>query len=193
MSSIFVGVGKTDIKETKKHHLKKITKHPDYDKNKNYFDIAILELEHPLDLDGEKVAPVCLPEQNDNLAQNGADAMIMGWGKEENTGGNTIKDMKEGHVKIVDTKHCAADYEKASEGVTKGIPDGLNHNFTCAEGTHANTCKGDSGGPLLVSQTGKWIQVGIVSFGEGCAKRNFPTVFTLVSAFRHFIKQQTGS
>ncbi|KZR99274.1 Transmembrane Protease serine 9, partial [Daphnia magna] len=53
---------------------------------------------------------------------------------------------------------------------------------------------GDSGGPLIIQATpnSRWIQVGIVSFGIGCARAEYPGVFTRVSAFRFWIRLASG-
>ena len=56
------------------------------------------------------------------------------------------------------------------------------------EPTHV---KGDSGGPLL--HAGTLAQVGIVSWGEGCALENKYGVYTKVSAMREFIHMSLAS
>ena len=47
--------------------------------------------------------------------------------------------------------------------------------------------QGDSGGPLFICLPGTCTQIGIVSWGIGCAKRNQPGVMTRVAYFRDWI------
>ena len=46
-----------------------------------------------------------------------------------------------------------------------------------------DTCQGDSGGPLWVEEKGKAVLVGLVSRGRGCAKQNYPGIYTRYIVF----------
>ncbi|XP_039509990.1 transmembrane protease serine 9-like [Pimephales promelas] len=52
-----------------------------------------------------------------------------------------------------------------------------------------DSCQGDSGGPMVSKQGSLWIQSGVVSFGEGCAKPNFPGVYARVSKYQNWINE----
>ncbi|MEV6350729.1 serine protease [Actinoplanes sp. NPDC051851] len=57
-----------------------------------------------------------------------------------------------------------------------------------------DTCQGDSGGPMFrADASGEWIQVGIVSWGDGCARANKPGVYTQVSYFASAIATAAAS
>ncbi len=60
------------------------------------------------------------------------------------------------------------------------------------EGGH-DSCQGDSGGPIFFDEGGgEWRQVGIVSWGEGCAQPDKFGVYTNVAQFTEWINNTIG-
>merc|ERR1719412_1822111 len=62
----------------------------------------------------------------------------------------------------------------------------------CALGDGTDSCQGDSGGPLIANGTSslygdEWIQVGVTSFGIGCAW-GIPGVYTDVANYWEWIE-----
>jgi secreted trypsin-like serine protease len=53
--------------------------------------------------------------------------------------------------------------------------------MVCAGAPNIDSCYGDSGGPLFATENGSRIEVGIVSWGTGCAKKRYPGVYSEVN------------
>ncbi|XP_033621420.1 serine protease 52 isoform X2 [Fukomys damarensis] len=75
-------------------------------------------------------------------------------------------------------------------------------NMICAGSSEdgKDACQGDSGGPLVCRKKKKkkkkkkkntWYQLGIVSWGKGCAKKDLPGVYTKVSNYLPWINGET--
>jgi len=58
----------------------------------------------------------------------------------------------------------------------------------------SDTCQGDSAGSVDYQSpsTGLWYNIGVTSFGAGCATQNYPGVYARVSNFLSWIEATTG-
>ncbi len=56
--------------------------------------------------------------------------------------------------------------------------------------TASGVCFGDSGGPLMMFNGGKWTQVGLVSFGQGSCNTQMSAVYTKVVYYLPWIQSK---
>jgi secreted trypsin-like serine protease len=107
---------------------------------------------------------------------------VMGWGQIREDSMRQQRRLHFATVPTVPDSTCAAEYRKAG---VKLVPD----ESICAGRAGVDTCQGDSGGPMIGrDDSGEWVQIGIVSWGLGCARTGYPGVYTQISAFRDAIE-----
>ncbi|XP_030641168.1 suppressor of tumorigenicity 14 protein homolog [Chanos chanos] len=159
--------------------VKKIIAHPNYNQMTFDYDIALLELSEPLQFNN-LASPVCLPASS-HVFPAGMPCWVTGWGTLRE-GGRLAQVLQKAQVKIINDTVCNV--------VTEGqVTSRMLCSGFLAGGVDA--CQGDSGGPLVCqSEANKWFQAGIVSWGEGCARRNKPGVYTRVTKMREWIDNQ---
>ncbi|CAK7293916.1 Serine protease 44 [Vulpes lagopus] len=147
-------------------------------------DIALVLLEFPVNF-STHIHPVCLPEKA-FLVQAGTECWVTGWGKlsEKDSSQETTEELQEAELNIIRYERCneilQTQLETSSDVVKKGMLCGYN-----AQGKDA--CQGDSGGPLACEFNETWVQVGIVSWGIGCGRKNYPGIYTEVSLYRDWV------
>jgi secreted trypsin-like serine protease len=110
---------------------------------------------------------------------------IAGWGA-ATEGGGQQRYLLKATVPFVSDATCNANYGGdliPAEEICAGYASG-----------GVDTCQGDSGGPMFRRDASNaWIQVGIVSWGNGCARPNYPGVYTQVSYFSSAIASAAAS
>ncbi|GJQ73791.1 hypothetical protein Trydic_g18731 [Trypoxylus dichotomus] len=163
--------------------VKKTYLHPKYLAFQNYHDVALIELDNPANI-RSGVKPACL-HTSKQLSNNSF--IGTGWGAIELYG--DIHDVLQ-KVKLTYVAYatCAGYYKSQNK-----LPNGLIDDWQiCADGggARADTCHGDSGGPLQFHRVGDknnlFTIVGITSFGIKCAL--IPAVYTRVSYYVPWIE-----
>ncbi|MFI1967654.1 trypsin [Streptomyces cinnamoneus] len=141
-------------------------------------DWALIKLAKPVDLPTLKIA--------DTPAYNQGDFTIAGWGA-ASEGGGQQRYLLKATVPFVDDATCQGAYGGSltpAEEICAGYLDTGG----------VDTCQGDSGGPMFrKDDSGAWTEVGIVSWGQGCARPGYPGVYTEVSTFASDIKSAAAS
>jgi secreted trypsin-like serine protease len=99
-------------------------------------------------------------------------------------------DLMAAELRVSPVDACAAAY-KALPADTGFRDLAIGKSNICASSPRVrDACQGDSGGPLLMRDAASLVQVGIVSFGYGCAVPGFAGVYTKVTAFSDWISGQ---
>lgn len=144
--------------------------HPRYLAGDSAYDVAFLVLDAPV----EGIVPVKLPTKGtDALLRPGQNATVIGWGNTDTVLSNFPDRLRQVQVPMLGTAECELSYEDFRPGVN-----------ICAGVVGKDSCQGDSGGPLFRQPPARETayQIGVVSYGDGCADQGAPGVYVSLSS-----------
>ncbi|XP_004412310.1 PREDICTED: coagulation factor X [Odobenus rosmarus divergens] len=160
------------------HEVEMIIKHNRFVRETYDFDIAVIKLKTPITF-RVNVAPACLPQKDwaESTLMTQKTGIVSGFGKTHEKGrpSSTLKMME---VPYVDRNTC-----KLSSSFS------ITQNMFCAgyDSKPQDACQGDSGGPHVTRFKDTYFVTGIVSWGEGCARKGKYGIYTKVTNFLKWI------
>ncbi|XP_073757845.1 serine protease 44-like [Callorhinus ursinus] len=156
--------------------------HHFYDSRTLRHDIALILLAFSVNY-SSYVQPVCLPERSLRV-ESGTKCWVTGWG--QLAAGETAPVS----VRLQETEQLILRHKKCNKMLRTWLRTFRNRvkkGMVCGYREGKSLCKGDSGGPLVRELNETWVQVGIVSWGIGCGRRNYPGVYTEVSFYKDWV------
>ncbi|XP_074833085.1 suppressor of tumorigenicity 14 protein [Carettochelys insculpta] len=170
----------TKNEKVQERSIKNIITHPGFNEYSYDYDIAVVELQKPVAFTST-VRPICLPASTHEFPVGKA-VWVTGWGA-TSEGGSAATILQKAEIRVINQTQC-----------NTLLPNQITPQMLCGGvltgGTDA--CQGDSGGPLVSVEKYRLFLAGVVSWGEGCAQRNKPGVYTRVTSLRNWIKEMSG-
>lgn len=165
--------------------------YPQYDSRTTDGDWMLVLLDRPT----SQSVPFVKLNDDGNLPSIGQEVTVMGWG--DMTSDDYTQEASN-VLMSVDVNAMSNAECDASEGEINGWTDSYNgqitDNMLCAADNGQDSCQGDSGGPLVIQgRNGDGsddIQIGVVSWGVGCASAHFPGVYARVSQVYDWIASE---
>ncbi|XP_075163727.1 seminase-like [Haematobia irritans] len=109
--------------------------------------------------------------------RKGMRVRVSGWGLTSENGRSASRHLRSVVVPLTKRGKCQRLYKDVTR-ITKTM-------FCASKPGIKDSCSGDSGGPAVY----KGKQVGIVSWGYGCAHRNYPGVYSKIATLKKFIRK----
>jgi len=137
------------------------------------YDIAVVEINERF-VFGPKIFPIAMGNLEPNLGTN---VMAVGWGTVEQ--GLQTTELREVILPLVDRATC-----------NRYWPGYIDESIICAGTANADSCGGDTGGPLVKDA----LLVGLVSWGSSVCGDGTPAAYTNLADFsvRKWVQDMTG-
>lgn len=134
-------------------------------------------------------ARTILPNTSPYFPRAGNVVTAYGWGDTDKSEVIEKSDMlQKASLRMISNEQCnesAGTYGAYQVSYKGRIQD----NMLCANNRRRDSCQGDSGGPLVSNG----VLVGIVSWGVGCRKKNFPGVYVRTSSIATWVNRNVCS
>jgi secreted trypsin-like serine protease len=192
-NNLKVNIGEYDLSDGAENavDIVNVFIHPQYETDAVNYDLALVEIA------GSVNAPAMLlasKATTDQFAVANSPATVIGWGgtvgyaaNDPNGETSDFPDiLQEVELQLYSNDECR-DIMSNSLGVAPS-QTGVTDVMICAGAPQGgqSSCQGDSGGPLMISTSSGWEQIGIVSWGRGCADIGHPGVFSRVAELSDF-------
>lgn len=186
-------VGSTNLEEGEAVRVKRTVLQGADDKDSasrrssNDSRLALLELEREVSPRPIKIAHYTYRPKSSDRHEIG-DSVVAGWGQiaESRIASTRLNRQRSLTVRLVSRETCNGDTMYAGK---------VRDDEFCAQSAFegVDACTGFSGAPLVVpAQSGDFNLLGLVSWGEGCARKDRPTVYIDVTRYLPWIEKTIG-
>ena len=182
--SISVVVGRSTLNGTGGYASKvaRILSHPNYGKPVRYaHDAALLQLSTQI----TGVKPIVVDSDSSSTNPREVTGHVLttaGWGTTSEGGSCCPNELRKVDVPVKGDAFCGSAYGSSFQAIS----------MLCAGEGGKDSCQGDSGGPLF--DKGTMLQLGTVSWGNGCARAAYPGVYGELNlpVIRDWIRNNAG-
>ncbi|KAL1441899.1 hypothetical protein MTO96_008215 [Rhipicephalus appendiculatus] len=144
--------------------------HPDFNETSFVNDIALLRVERSFTFT-TRTRPICISLEPIDIFHK--HVRVAGWGRLKQFGPSQ-RLLYYTSLRVMSDEVCMRKF--ASNGYNTTLQ-------FCAHEYTTDACDGDSGGPAIArADNRRFLQVGIVSYGAGCADKEVPGVYTRLDA-----------
>ncbi|XP_027012330.1 coagulation factor X isoform X2 [Tachysurus fulvidraco] len=161
------------------HEVEQVLVHANYKPDTFHNDIALIKLVKPIQF-SKYIIPACIPDHDfaENVLMQQDEGLVSGFGRLQE-GGIQSTTLQRLSVPYVDRSVC-------KESTKYNISPRM---FCAGYGREEkDACQGDSGGPHVTKYKNTWFVTGVVSWGEGCARKDKYGIYTQVSKYLKWIE-----
>jgi hypothetical protein len=181
---VVIGRHQLSSNEGRRVAVDQLIRHPNHSLVTRDYDVALLQLAAPVNQPPIRL----LRDDQPTLDDEGQLTTILGWGLTSAGNGNSAADaLQQVSVPVVSNHTCTYSYGLFAGRITPQMK--------CAgyrDGGY-DACQGDSGGPQMLFDplNNEWVQIGVVSWGYGCAAPFYYGVYARLSPLAAWIDSQT--
>ncbi len=179
VAKVLIGLhNRNDVKSAESHSVLQAFVHPSYNAQKSDYDFALIQLNG-----NSNYKPVSLSTSEIQIPSVGAAVMstVAGWGLTKEGAASLPTALQKVEVPLVSKARCSRIYGNR-----------ITNRMICAGygSGKKDACQGDSGGPLVMGSDARDLTlIGVVSWGDGCARPNAYGVYSKVSAAISWIRK----